>query len=261
MRTGDQANVLRAVVLTQVPDPEAWPVRTCLRSLARSCVEVAADATADADQRNRGRSGIGANRPPGPRVAECRGAGRKPGNLPVAWRGPRLQPAKRRRYRRRRYGRSAPQTPRSQRWSRRPQAAAATPRSSVRCFHRRRWDRSCCRVVVATVVLRNWVHSLGHDLGSGRQDRVPLRAEGLDAITVSLARLRVIDEGVERVVVVGHWRRPSARLIVRSGTPSRLRDPRLAACDQRRPEESHCPEHALFPLQSLPTGKACTRAG
>ena len=108
VRTGDQANVLRAVVVTQMLDPEARPVRKCLRSLAGSRVEVAANTAALAEQRHRGRSGVGADRPPGARVGEGRRAGWKPGNLPAAWRGPRMQPAKRRRLTVRRRRTAAP---------------------------------------------------------------------------------------------------------------------------------------------------------
>src|SRR5207237_10536188 len=66
VRAGDQTNVLRALLLTQVLDPEARPVRERLRSLAGSCVEVATDIAGVADQRNRGRPRARPNRPAAP---------------------------------------------------------------------------------------------------------------------------------------------------------------------------------------------------
>src|SRR5207302_1359184 len=82
VRPGDQTHVGRALV-TQVMDPEARPVRKRLRSLAGGYVQVAADAAGVAEQRNRGRSRVGPNRPPGPRVGDCCRAGRKLGKLPA----------------------------------------------------------------------------------------------------------------------------------------------------------------------------------
>jgi len=148
VRTGDQTNVLRALLLTQVLDPEARPVRKRLRSLAGSCVEVAADAAAGADQRNRDRSRVGANRPPGPRVGKCRRARRKPGKLPAAWRGPRMQPPKSRRLTVDRRASARGAAPNTEDRSdgrgdhKQPPRPADLP---IRYFHRRRWGRRCYR--------------------------------------------------------------------------------------------------------------------
>src|SRR4029077_5934534 len=93
--TRDQTNVLRVLLLADVLDPEGRPVPKRLRSLVRSQVEVAADAMAVADQRNRGRSRICADRPPDPWVCDAGRAGRKPGEPPPVGRGLWPQPAKR----------------------------------------------------------------------------------------------------------------------------------------------------------------------
>src|ERR1700745_2204437 len=82
------------MLLAQVLDPEARPVRKSLRSLVGSCVEVAADAAVVSDQRNRRRSRVGLNRPPGARIGDWRRDGRKPGELPTVRWAPRMQPAK-----------------------------------------------------------------------------------------------------------------------------------------------------------------------
>src|SRR5258705_5192033 len=75
-----------------------------------------------------------------------------------------------------------------------------------------------------------------HDLRSGRRHRVPDASEGVHALTVGLARLRVLDEGVERVMVVRHLetsvgalRRPDERCHRAAGKG------RLPARDQRWP--------------------------
>src|SRR5207237_9586746 len=79
-------------------------------------------------------------------------------------------------------------------------------------------------VMVATIVLRNSVPSRGCDLaynlGSGRRDRVPLGPEGVQALAVRLALPLVLDEGVERMVVVSH-------LSTSVGAPGRSEQRRL----------------------------------
>ena len=148
VRAGDQTNVPRAVVLTQMPDPEARPVRKRLPSLARSCVEVAANRMTLAHQRDRGSSRVGANRPPAPRIAEGRRAGRKPSELPAGRRGPRLQPAKRLRStvgRRASVGGAAPNTEDRSDGRGGEEQPPRTVDHPIRYFHRRRSDRRCCR--------------------------------------------------------------------------------------------------------------------
>src|SRR3954462_9144357 len=70
-------------------------------------------------------------------------------------------------------------------------------------------------VMVATVVLRDSVpNGMAYDPGAGGRDGVPHPAEGVQLLALGLALLRVLDEPVERVVVVGHLQ-PSI------GTPRR----------------------------------------
>src|SRR6476661_6036029 len=125
-------------------------------------------------------------------------------------------------------------------------AAAATASSSRRDPSIIRSDVSIAvartavvvRVVVAAVVLRNPVSGrLGCDLGSRRRDCIPLRAEGTHALAVRLTLALVLDERVERVVVVGHLA-ASVSALDRSdqGRFRASRNRRLAARDQRRPE-------------------------
>src|SRR6266516_5920921 len=80
------------------------------------------------------------------------------------------------------------------------------------------------------------------DLRSSRRDDVPFGAEGLELFAVRLALLRVLDEGVERVSVVGNLH-PSVCAL--RGAEERCLDTvrceRLAGRDQRRPERRALP--------------------
>src|SRR5438309_7069673 len=99
-------------------------------------------------------------------------------------------------------------------------------------------------VMVATVVLRNSVRRRGrcdrrvaYHPGSGRRDRVPVGPEGVQALAVRLALPLVLDERVERMVVVGHLS-TSVGALGRSeqGRPGACARERLAGRDQGRPE-------------------------
>src|SRR6476661_7737027 len=116
-------------------------------------------------------------------------------------------------------------------------AAAATASSSRRDPSIIRSDVSIA-VARTAVVVRNPVSGrLGCDLGSRRRDCIPLRAEGTHALAVRLTLALVLDERVERVVVVGHLA-ASVSALDRSdqGRFGGSRNRRLAARDQRRPE-------------------------
>src|SRR4051812_32143549 len=74
------------------------------------------------------------------------------------------------------------------------------------------------------------------DLPAGRRHRVPLSAEGVEPLAVGLALLRVLDERVERVTVVGDLHASVGTLGgPQPGRPRSGRRAGLGGGDQRRP--------------------------